>query len=165
MILSALTIAVCVLLILLIRTLHLALLHSQEVEEQLEVLAVTDQLTGLPNRRAFDLALASEMQRAARHRTPLAVLLIDVDHFKRINDRHGHGVGDVVLTRVARQLARSIRRPGDFAARYGGEEFVAICLPPMWPGPPSSLSRRSPPRRPSAPRRRCGRPRGGAPPP
>lgn len=123
---SALTIAMCVLLILMIRALRLALMRSQEVEGQLEVLAVTDQLTGLPNRRAFDLAMASETRRAARHRSSLAVLLIDVDHFKRVNDRYGHGVGDVVLARIAKQIGRSIRRPGDFAARYGGEEFVVI---------------------------------------
>ncbi|OYX86394.1 MAG: hypothetical protein B7Y75_03255, partial [Azorhizobium sp. 35-67-5] len=123
---SALTIAMCVLLILLIRALRLALAHSQEVEEQLEVLAVTDQLTGLPNRRAFDLAAATEMRRAARNRDYLAILLIDIDHFKQINDRYGHNVGDEVLARIAKQIARSIRRPGDFAARYGGEEFVVI---------------------------------------
>lgn len=123
---SALTVAMCVLFILLVRALRLALLRSHEIEEQLEALAVTDALTGLPNRRAFNLAFASEMRRAARQRTPLAILLIDVDHFKSINDSYGHGVGDIVLTRVANQISRSIRRPGDFAARYGGEEFAAI---------------------------------------
>lgn len=122
----ALTAVMCVLLIVLIRFLHLALVRSQNMEEQLEVLAVTDQLTGLPNRRAFDLAFTTEFRRAMRHRTSLAVLLIDVDHFKRVNDKHGHSVGDVVLARIAKQISRAIRRPGDFAARYGGEEFVAI---------------------------------------
>lgn len=123
---SALTVAMCVLFILLVRALRLALLRSHEIEGQLEALAVTDALTGLPNRRAFNLAIASEMRRAARQRTPLAILLIDVDHFKSINDNYGHGVGDIVLARVASQISRSIRRPGDFAARYGGEEFAAI---------------------------------------
>jgi diguanylate cyclase (GGDEF)-like protein len=122
----ALTAGMCVLLIVLIRFLRLALVRSQNMEEQLEVLAVTDQLTGLPNRRAFDLAYATEFRRARRYQTSLAVLLIDVDHFKRVNDKHGHSVGDVVLARIAKQISRSIRRPGDFAARYGGEEFIAI---------------------------------------
>lgn len=122
----ALTAAMCVMVIILVRSLNRALIHSQDMEEQLEVLAVTDQLTSLPNRRAFDLVYTTEFRRAARHRTSLAVLLIDVDHFKRVNDKYGHRVGDVVLTRIAKQISRSIRRPGDFAARYGGEEFVAI---------------------------------------
>ena len=138
---SALTAGMCVLLIILIRALRLALMRSQEVEEQLEILAVTDELTGLPNRRAFDLALGSEMRRAARHHTSLAVLLVDVDHFKRVNDRFGHAVGDVVLARIAKEIAASIRRPGDFAARYGGEEFVVI-LPATEAGGASFIAER-----------------------
>lgn len=138
---SALTVAMCMLLIVLVRALRLALMRSQEVEAQLKILAVTDELTGLPNRRAFDLALGSEMRRAARNRSSLAVLLIDVDHFKRINDRFGHAVGDVVLARIARDISRCIRRPGDFAARYGGEEFVAI-LPATEAGGASFLAER-----------------------
>lgn len=138
---SALTAGMCVLLIILIRALRLALMRSQEVEEQLEILAVTDELTGLPNRRAFDLALASEVRRAARHRTSLAVLMVDVDHFKRVNDRFGHAVGDVVLARIAKEISRSIRRPGDFAARYGGEEFTVI-LPATEAGGASFIAER-----------------------
>ena len=138
---SALTAGMCVLLIVLIRTLRLALIRSQEVEEQLEILAVTDELTGLPNRRAFDLALASEVRRAARHHTSLAVLMVDVDHFKRVNDRFGHAVGDVVLARIAKEISRSIRRPGDFAARYGGEEFTVI-LPATEAGGASFIAER-----------------------
>ncbi len=138
---SALTAGMCVLLIVLIRALRLALIRSQEVEAQLEILAVTDELTGLPNRRAFDLALASEMRRAARHQTPLAVLLVDVDHFKRVNDNFGHAVGDVVLARIAKEISRSIRRPGDFAARYGGEEFTVI-LPSTEAGGASFIAER-----------------------
>lgn len=138
---SALTLAMCVLLILLVRALRLALMHSQDMEAQLEVLSVTDELTGLPNRRAFDLALASEMRRAARHSTSLAVLMLDIDHFKRVNDRYGHAVGDVVLARIAKVIAGSIRRPGDFAARYGGEEFVVI-LPATEAGGASFIAER-----------------------
>ncbi len=138
---SALTIGMCILFIVLVRVLRLALRRSQEVEEQLEVLAVTDELTSLPNRRAFDLALASEMRRAARHRTSLAVLMLDVDHFKRVNDNFGHAVGDVVLARIAKEISRSIRRPGDFAARYGGEEFTVI-LPATETGGASFIAER-----------------------
>lgn len=138
---SALTSGMCVLLIVLFRALRLALVRSQEVEEQLEILAVTDELTGLPNRRAFDLALASELRRAARDHTSLAVLMVDVDHFKRVNDRFGHGVGDVVLARIAKEISRSIRRPGDFAARYGGEEFTVI-LPATEAGGASFIAER-----------------------
>lgn len=138
---SALTVAMCVLLIVVVRALRLALMRSQEVEAQLKILAVTDELTGVPNRRAFDLALGSEIRRAARNRLSLAVLLIDVDHFKRINDRFGHAVGDVALARIAREISRCIRRPGDFAARYGGEEFVVI-LPATEAGGASFLAER-----------------------
>ena len=138
---SALTAGMCGLLIVLIRALRLALMRSQEVEEQLEILAVTDELTGLPNRRAFDLALGSEMRRAARHHTSLAVLMLDIDHFKRVNDRFGHAVGDVVLARIAKEIAGSVRRPGDFAARYGGEEFVVI-LPATESGGASFIAER-----------------------
>lgn len=138
---SALTLGMCMLLIVLIRALRLALMRSQEVESQLKILAVTDELTGLPNRRAFDLALGSEMRRAARHHTSLAVLLVDVDHFKHVNDRFGHAVGDVVLARIAKEISRSIRRPGDFAARYGGEEFTVI-LPATEAGGASFIAER-----------------------
>lgn len=138
---SVLTIGMCILFIVLIRALRLALLRSQEVEEQLEVLAVTDELTSLPNRRAFDLALDSEMRRAARLRTSLAVLMLDVDHFKRVNDNFGHAAGDVVLVRIAEAISRSVRRPGDFAARYGGEEFTVI-LPATESGGAISIAER-----------------------
>jgi len=123
---SAVTAAMCVIILLMFRSLQLALLRSREMEAELEMLAVTDGLTGLPNRRAFDMAVATEVRRAARDKTSLAVLMIDIDDFKKVNDRHGHGVGDQVLARVGRQILRSIRRPGNFAARYGGEEFVVI---------------------------------------
>ncbi|MFG1205547.1 sensor domain-containing diguanylate cyclase [Xanthobacter flavus] len=123
---SAMTLGMCVLLILLVRALRLALMHSQDMEAQLEVLSVTDQLTGVPNRRAFDLAAATEMRRAARNRECLAILIVDIDHFKKVNDRYGHSVGDEVIARIAKQIVRSVRRPGDFVARYGGEEFIVI---------------------------------------
>jgi diguanylate cyclase (GGDEF)-like protein len=92
----------------------------------LAALAASDGLTGLANRRAFDLALIREWRRMARARQPIALLLLDVDHFKSFNDRYGHPAGDEGLRLVAAATDRAMRRPGDLLARYGGEEFVAI---------------------------------------
>ena len=86
-----------------------------------------DALTGLANRRAFELALAREVDRVARSGEPALLLVLDIDHFKRVNDTHGHGAGDQVLRTVARALLDSVR-PMDLVARIGGEEF-AIILP------------------------------------
>ena len=97
-------------------------------EQQLAVLATTDALTGLCNRRGFDEAIGREWSRLARLRAPAALLMIDVDRFKAYNDEHGHQLGDKVLTVIARSIARSVRRPSDVSARYGGEEF-AVLLP------------------------------------
>jgi diguanylate cyclase (GGDEF)-like protein len=91
-------------------------------------LSTTDELTGLANRRQFDQRLAEEVARAQRHGLPLALLMLDVDHFKRYNDRHGHPLGDACLRRVATLLLEVARRPSDLVARIGGEEF-AILLP------------------------------------
>jgi diguanylate cyclase (GGDEF)-like protein len=88
-------------------------------------LAVTDGLTGLYNRRFFAEVLRLESERALRGDVPLALLVADLDHFKRVNDAHGHQCGDVVLVEVAARLKRSLRA-SDVLARYGGEEFVAI---------------------------------------
>lgn len=94
----------------------------------LQRLLATDSLTGIPNRRYFDYALAGEWRRCARARTPLSLLAIDVDHFKAFNDAYGHVQGDTCLRRVAAVLMQAGRRPGDLVARYGGEEF--FCLLP-----------------------------------
>lgn len=97
-----------------------------EMEQQLQLMANTDSLTGLGTRRALDAALEMEWLRSNRHRTPMSVLMIDVDDFKRYNDRYGHAAGDTALRTVARCVNDSIKRPGDFAGRYGGEEFCAV---------------------------------------
>jgi diguanylate cyclase (GGDEF)-like protein len=93
---------------------------------QLSVMATTDGLTGLANRRAFETELAQEWKRAARDRTPLSLLILDADWFKLYNDRYGHQGGDEVLRQIAGCIARSASRPGDIGARYGGEEFVVL---------------------------------------
>jgi diguanylate cyclase (GGDEF)-like protein len=103
-----------------------------EAEEKLEELATTDALTGLRNRRKFDAAIEAEWRRAARQRRPLALLMIDADHFKTFNDTRGHQAGDEVLIGIAICISDSVRRAGDCAVRYGGEEF-AVLLPDMSP--------------------------------
>jgi len=94
--------------------------------QQLQALANVDGLTEIPNRRHFDQALAAEWGRARRSQQPLSVAMVDVDYFKRYNDRFGHAQGDRALQAVARALSATLRRPGDLVARYGGEEFVLL---------------------------------------
>jgi len=94
--------------------------------EELEKQSQTDMLTHLANRRHFDQALAREHGRCLRTGSPLSLLLIDVDHFKQVNDHYGHAVGDDYLRAVAKVLARSVTRSADLAARYGGEEFACL---------------------------------------
>ncbi len=97
----------------------------QAVVDALCELSSRDPLTGLANRRQFELALGSEIDRVARTGEPALVLMIDIDHFKRVNDTHGHPAGDQVLKAVAAALADCIR-PMDTLARFGGEEFAMI---------------------------------------
>lgn len=100
--------------------------EHKDLENKLAALAISDGLTGLANRRHFDERLQDEWARAKRDGTPLSLLLIDVDHFKKFNDQYGHQAGDRCLRAVARVLAEQARRPVDLAARYGGEEFVLL---------------------------------------
>jgi diguanylate cyclase (GGDEF)-like protein len=104
----------------------LELIESQV--EGLNALSMTDALTGLANRRGFDLRLAQEYSRERRNGKPLALLVLDVDHFKQYNDHYGHPAGDVVLQALADILRRSKGRASDLAVRLGGEEF-GILLP------------------------------------
>ena len=108
------------------RSLRYALKLGDTLEE-LRLLATHDQLTGLLNRRMFDRILAEESERAVRFSRPLALVMIDIDHFKRINDQFGHPVGDEVLQAVAQLLAREVRSV-DRVTRFGGEEFGLILM-------------------------------------
>lgn len=102
--------------------------EQKRLETRLETLAIEDSLTGLANRRRFDERLKEEWARAYRDRSSLALLMIDVDHFKAYNDEYGHPAGDACLRLVAKVIAAETQRAGDLAARYGGEEF-AMLLP------------------------------------
>ena len=93
---------------------------------RLAELSSTDGLTGIANRRRFDEALEAEWKRCMRHNQPLAVIMVDIDHFKRYNDHYGHVAGDECLRQVAKILQGCIRRAGELVARYGGEEFVLL---------------------------------------
>lgn len=106
------------------RKLSQALEELNLVNQQLEALSQTDQLTAINNRRWFDPRFAEVFAHARRHRQPLSVLMCDVDHFKRVNDTHGHLAGDECLRQVAAALRKAVLRPEDMLARFGGEEFV-----------------------------------------
>ncbi|RLU01685.1 MAG: diguanylate cyclase [Ketobacter sp.] len=112
------------------RTLELqdALGNLSVANQELARLTVTDPLTGTANRRHFDEMLDVEIQRAARSSLPLSLILIDIDHFKQLNDQHGHIAGDECLKQFADLLTRMVNRKTDLVARYGGEEF-ALVLP------------------------------------
>ena len=86
----------------------------------------TDSMTGIANRRRFDMALEREWRRCRRAGTPMSLLMIDVDHFKAYNDHCGHPQGDACLRQLAQLLVDTVGRPGDIVARYGGEEFVVL---------------------------------------
>ena len=100
-----------------------------QANRRLAVHASTDALTGLPNRRAFEQALARQLAQSARQGTTVLVAFVDLDHFKAINDAHGHDMGDQFLVHIARRL-QGVLRAQDMAARHGGDEFVL-----MGPGP------------------------------
>jgi two-component system cell cycle response regulator len=99
---------------------------EESFQQQMYQAAIRDPLTSLFNRRHLDERLDSEFAYSRRHRTPLSIVMIDVDHFKRINDEFGHAAGDAVLAKLAHRINDTIRRE-DFVARFGGEEFIIVC--------------------------------------
>ena len=105
---------------------ELTRLKMVDQARQLETLSQRDALTGLANRRHLDEVIASEWNRSIRYRTPLTVMMIDIDYFKTYNDTLGHPEGDRCLKIIADSIAKSAARSGDLAARYGGEEFLLL---------------------------------------
>ncbi|MFZ0997458.1 MAG: diguanylate cyclase, partial [Candidatus Sulfotelmatobacter sp.] len=97
----------------------------QDKNRQLEEMALTDSLTGLPNRRAIDFWASRELSAAVRHDFPIWVVLADLDHFKSINDTHGHDAGDIVLKKFA-EILKSNTRSSNICGRLGGEEFLVV---------------------------------------
>ncbi len=108
------------------RLLEIGQLELEKTNTHLQQLLRSDALTGIANRRHFDVRLDEEFRRATRSRSAVALLMVDVDSFKQYNDSYGHQAGDEALVRVAQALSLFARRPGDVAARYGGEEFSLI---------------------------------------
>ena len=105
----------------------LALEYSLKIAlDKKRKLAMTDALTGTYNRRYFVRRLSREVKRSQRLGGDVSLLLVDIDHFKQINDAHGHGVGDVVLTKLTHQITRCLQRASDWCARLGGEEFAIV---------------------------------------
>jgi diguanylate cyclase (GGDEF)-like protein len=113
-------------------TIFLSLLYGRDLrrrtvlQAELDKLSRTDGLTGLPNRRHFEETLGRAWQDARRTAKPVSMLVVDADHFKLINDRYGHPVGDTVLRKLAHCLSASVHRPRDLVSRIGGEEFVVL---------------------------------------
>jgi len=99
-----------------------------------KALSLMDELTGLFNRRGFDSRLRLEWSRARREQTPISVMMIDIDNFKKYNDVYGHLQGDIALQSVAKIIEQTLKRPADFCARWGGEEFVALLPDTELPG-------------------------------
>lgn len=108
--------------------LEIALRELNEANQKLTEQATIDSLTGVKNRSTFDKRLQAEGRISRRQQTPLALLMLDIDRFKTINDKHGHLAGDQTLKSIADTLKNILRRPSDLVSRFGGEEF-AIILP------------------------------------
>ena len=94
----------------------------------LEQLATADPLTGLANRRRFDVFIQQEWQRSGRTRLPFSLILLDIDHFKEFNDHHGHPAGDECIRQVAAVLRRAANRVSDLCCRFGGDEFAVVLV-------------------------------------
>jgi diguanylate cyclase (GGDEF)-like protein len=115
-------------------------LSNARLFEQVQYLAITDPLTGLYNRRQFFALAEREFVRALRYHRAVAVLMLDIDHFKAVNDAHGHPIGDEVLRAVAGRCASGLRTM-DLLGRYGGEEFVALLPETDWDGAQQAAER------------------------
>ena len=125
LIIAAAALTICLLLTLIYLLTWRLVVKLDEVQKRLKKLASTDELTGLRNRRHIMKRLEEEFERAGRTQEPLCLMMLDIDHFKRINDTHGHPFGDLVLKRVAKRLQEATRRY-DIIGRFGGEEFLVI---------------------------------------
>jgi diguanylate cyclase len=108
--------------------LHAAMDQLRLANDKLQRLSMTDSLTQVGNRAYFDHSLVTEHKRASRLKQPLALLLLDIDHFKAINDTYGHAAGDACLRALADYMRQKVQRAGDLLARYGGEEFVVLLI-------------------------------------
>lgn len=106
--------------------LEVTLRELEETNHRLEEQSTMDFLTGIKNRKHFDKRYMAEFRRSRREQTPLSVMMLDIDHFKSVNDNYGHLVGDEVIRQVAHQIQAVIKRPSDVLTRYGGEEFAVI---------------------------------------
>lgn len=98
----------------------------KEANEEITILAITDTLTGCYNRTFMDEHLPKEIKRAIRYKHPISLIMLDIDHFKQVNDTYGHQAGDEVLKELVKSINRSIRCDVDWVARYGGEEFLVV---------------------------------------
>lgn len=106
--------------------LQITLEELAEKNQQLQQQTERDALSGVYNRAYFDRQLRAELKRSRREQRPLALVLLDIDHFKHVNDNHGHVAGDQVIKKVARLMQQQLKRPADKLCRYGGEEFALI---------------------------------------
>jgi len=118
-----LNLLICLVVTLIVLALLNRVIHRYQ--QKIQALATLDSLTGLPNRRGFDLLAAQALHEAQREPKPLTALLLDLDHFKQLNDNHGHLAGDVVLSGFARDLEGCLRQ-SDIICRWGGEEFIVL---------------------------------------
>lgn len=141
MAIGALMAGLCLVTVMLAASLNRELARRSAAERKLTVLATTDGLTGLANRRHFNRTLAYEWRRAMRNRAPVALLMIDADQFKLYNDSHGHPAGDKLLQAIAASISAHVKRPSDLGARFGGDEF-AVLLPDTSLGDAATLAER-----------------------
>lgn len=138
---GALMAVLCAVTVMLAAFLHREFERRSAAERKLTILATIDGLTGLANRRHFNRTLGYEWRRAIRSRAPVALLMIDADHFKIYNDSHGHQAGDRLLQAIAASISAHVKRPSDIGARYGGDEF-AVLLPETSLGDAAILAER-----------------------